>query len=65
MSSVNNVLIGFSGERQVPQQRSFVLQSITLEAVGEVFHYFILVMVVALVTKEMYFRSVLSHLQIM
>lgn len=51
--STNSVLIGLSGEGQVPQHCSFVLQSLTLEAVGEIFQYFIPVIVGALVTKEM------------
>lgn len=54
VSSANSILIGLSGEGQVPQHCSFVLQSLTLEAVEGIFQYFILVMVGALVTKEMY-----------
>lgn len=54
VSRANSILIGLSGEGQVPQHCSFVLQSLTLEAVGEIFQYFIRVMAGALVTKEMY-----------
>jgi hypothetical protein len=46
VSSANTILTGFSGERRAPQHCSFVLQSLTLEAVGRSW-YLILEMLLA------------------
>lgn len=62
------VLTGFSGKRQAPQQCSFVLQSLTLEAVGRSWYLLLEVLeadVVAEVTAAMYFRNMFLYSQIM